>query len=180
MTAGALLIELDGHYPEVHPTAWLAPGVVLSGRVRVGPLATLWFGVVARGDEERIEIGEGANVQDNAVLHADPGKPLVLSPYAAVGHAAIVHAAVVGTDALIGMGAIVLSGARVGESAIVGAGAVVKEGQEVPAGRLAVGVPARIAGEVPPGRGRGTCRAYIARAKQYREGLARADAPRSA
>jgi carbonic anhydrase/acetyltransferase-like protein (isoleucine patch superfamily) len=161
VSAGPLLIEIDDHRPEVHSSAWLAPTVVLSGRVRVGADANLWFGVVARGDEEPIEIGEAVNVQDNVVLHPDPGLPLTLASYVAIGHGAIVYGATVATDALIGMGAVVLSGA------VVGAGAVVKEDQEVPAGQLAVGVPARIVGPTAPGSGRPTCAGYIARARAY-------------
>jgi carbonic anhydrase/acetyltransferase-like protein (isoleucine patch superfamily) len=143
-----VLGELDGRVPSVHETAWVAPGAVVVGAVSLGRDASVWYGAVLRGDEERIVVGEGCNVQDGCVLHADPGSPCVLEDGVSLGHRAVVHGAHVGAGALIGMGAIVLNGARVGPGALVAAGAVVLPGTDVPPGVLVAGVPAKVRREV--------------------------------
>ncbi|TBH17535.1 gamma carbonic anhydrase family protein [Thermus thermamylovorans] len=161
--------------PRVHPTAFLAPGAYLVGEVEVGEGASVWFAAVVRGDLERVVIGPGSNVQDGAVLHADPGFPCLLGPGVTVGHRAVVHGAVVEEGALIGMGAVVLNGARIGKGAVVGAGAVVPPGMEVPGGMLALGVPARV---VRPAQPPENAPRYRALADRYRLGLLPADLPR--
>jgi carbonic anhydrase/acetyltransferase-like protein (isoleucine patch superfamily) len=162
------LIPVAGKAPQVAETAWLAPDVVLTGEVIVGDEATVWFGVVARGDVERIEIGSGANVQDRVVLHTDPGSPLVIGSETAVGHGAIVHGCRVGDGVLIGMGAIVLSGARIGDGALIGAGSLVLEGAEIPSRGLAVGVPARVVRLIDGDAGRRIASGYRELAARYR------------
>lgn len=161
--------------PTVHPTAFLAPGAYVVGAVEVGEGASVWFGAVVRGDLERVVIGPGSNVQDGAVLHADPGFPCLLGAHVTVGHRAVVHGAVVEEGALVGMGAVVLNGARIGKNAVVGAGAVVPAGMEVPEGMLALGVPARV---VRPAEPPGNAPRYRALAERYRAGLFSADLPR--
>jgi carbonic anhydrase/acetyltransferase-like protein (isoleucine patch superfamily) len=154
--------------PRVHPSAFLAPGAYVVGAVEVGEGASVWFGAVVRGDLEKVVIGPGSNVQDGAVLHADPGFPCLLGPGVTVGHRAVVHGAVVEEGALIGMGAVVLNGARIGRGAVVGAGAVVPPGMEVPEGMLALGVPARVVRPTDPP---GNAPRYQALAERYRKGL---------
>jgi len=154
--------------PAVHPTAFIAPGAYVVGAVEVGEGASIWFGAVVRGDLERVVVGPGANVQDGAVLHADPGFPCLLGPEVTVGHRAVVHGAVVEEGALVGMGAVVLNGARIGKNAVVGAGAVVPPGMEVPEGRLALGVPARVVRPIDPP---GNAPRYRALAERYRKAL---------
>jgi len=171
VTTAPLLITLNGVAPTVAPNAFLAPGVVLSGDVRVAELANLWFNVVARGDVERIEIGRGVNVQDGVILHTDPGCPLVIEDDVAIGHLAVVHGCTVEQGALIGMGATVLSGALVGAGSIVGAGAVVLERARIPPRSLAVGVPAVIAGTTSGDDGRLVCERYRQRAAEYHRAL---------
>ncbi len=161
--------------PRVHPTAFIAPGAFVVGDVEVGEGASLWFGAVARGDLERVVVGPGTNVQDGAVLHADPGFPCLLGARVTVGHRAVVHGAVVEEGALIGMGAVVLNGARVGRNAVVGAGAVVPAGTEVPEGMLALGVPARVVRPVDPP---GNAPRYQALAERYRKALSPLEPPR--
>jgi carbonic anhydrase/acetyltransferase-like protein (isoleucine patch superfamily) len=133
-----------GGGPRAHAEAFVHPLAFVCGDVTLGARASVWPFAVVRGDNERIVVGDEANVQDGAVLHADPGLPCVLGARASVGHRAVVHGAHVGDGALVGMGALVLNGARVGEGALVAAGAVVREGFEVPPGALAAGVPARV------------------------------------
>lgn len=128
----------------IDPTAFVAANATVLGDVRVGPSSSVWFGAVVRGDTEAVVIGSRTNVQDLAVLHADPGLPCLLGDDVTVGHAAIVHGAVVESGAMIGIRAVVLNGARIGRGSIVGAGAVVTEGTEIPQNSLAVGIPARV------------------------------------
>lgn len=136
--------------PHVHPTAFIAPTATVLFDVTIGPRSSLWYGVVARGDTERIVVGADCNVQDLSVLHADPGVPCVLGDRVSVGHRAIIHGATVGEGALIGMGAIVLNRAVIGPGAVVAAGALVPEGMVVEPEMLVVGSPARVARRVDP------------------------------
>ncbi len=144
------LRSVDGHRPYLAPDAFVAASAELSGRVEVGPRASVWYGAVLRGDIEPIVIGAMANVQDGCVLHTDAGSPCRVGERVTVGHGAILHGCTVEPDALIGMRATVLSGAVIGAGAIVAAGALVTEGQRVPPGTLVVGVPARAARPVRP------------------------------
>ncbi len=134
----------------IDATAWVAPGATVVGAVHLGPESSVWFGAVLRGDTEPIQIGARSNVQDGAVLHADPGHPCIIGQRVTIGHRAVVHGATVGDDAVIGIGAIVLTGAAIGGGAIVAAGAVVREGMVVAAGTLVAGCPAVVKGDVRP------------------------------
>ncbi|MDA8369508.1 MAG: gamma carbonic anhydrase family protein [Nocardiopsaceae bacterium] len=140
----------DGPFgaPRVHPDAWLAPGVTVVGRVRIGAESSVWYGSVLRADTEEIVVGERCNIQDQCGLHADPGEPAILSDRVSLGHKAMVHGAVVEEGALIGIGAIVLGGARVGAGALVAAGALVPPGKSVPPGTLWAGVPGKVIREL--------------------------------
>jgi len=122
--------------------AFVAPNATVLGNVRVCEGASLWYNAVLRGDVVEIEIGRCSNVQDGAVLHGDPGEPLVLEEYVTVGHAAVIHSAHIERGSLIGIGAIVLNGVRVGAGSIIGAGALVTK--DIPARSLVVGVPGKI------------------------------------
>jgi carbonic anhydrase/acetyltransferase-like protein (isoleucine patch superfamily) len=139
-----MLIDTQPHPEQVHPSAFIAPGAVVLGQVTVGAEASLWFGVVARGDTEAIIIGPQSNVQDGCVLHADPNQPCLLGARVSLGHGAIVHGAVVEDDVIIGIRATVLNGARIGSGSIVAAGAVVTPGTVVPPGSMVMGVPGRV------------------------------------
>lgn len=136
--------EFEGRRPKVHPDAYVAPTAVLIGDVEVGAHASIWFGAVLRGDEAAIRIGEGANVQDNAVLHCARDMPTIVEPEASVGHSAQLEGCVVETGAVVGMGATMLQRTRLGAGSMLAAGAVLTEGQEVPPGHMAAGVPARV------------------------------------
>ncbi len=139
----ALIVEFDGKTPTIDPSAWIAPNATLIGDVTIGPRASVWYGAVLRGDMDRIVLGAGSNLQDNSVVHTDWGKPAIIGENVGIGHAAIVHGATVGDGCLIGMGARLLNDSVIGDGAFVAAGALVLEGQEIPAGHVAMGVPAK-------------------------------------
>ena len=139
-----MILEYKGILPEISPDAFVAPSADIIGRVKIAADASVWFGAVIRGDEAPISIGEGSNVQDNAVLHCDHQSPMNIGHNVTVGHGAIVHGATIGDNVLIGMGAVILNGAKIGDNCIVGAGAVVKENADIPADSMLVGVPAKV------------------------------------
>src|SRR3989338_5650117 len=139
-----MILAYRTHRPTIHPTAYVAPGADVIGRVRLAKDSSVWFGCVLRGDVNRIDIGEATNIQDGSILHVDGGHPCLIAEGVHVGHHVNLHGCVVERGAMVGIGAIVLSGARVGAGAIVGAGSVVLEGMRIPPRTLAVGAPARV------------------------------------
>jgi carbonic anhydrase/acetyltransferase-like protein (isoleucine patch superfamily) len=138
------IAELDNGAPLLDAEAFVAPTAVVVGAVSMGPRSSIWYGAVARADAERIEIGEGSNIQDGCTLHADPGFPLVVGRGVTVGHRVVLHGARIDDDVLVGMGSVVMNGARIGSGSIVAAGAVVTQGTEVPPGSVVAGIPARV------------------------------------
>ncbi len=137
--------------PQIDESAWVAPGAVVYGRVRLKARSSVWFGCVLRGDQEWIEVGEETNIQDGSILHVEHGGfPCILGDRVTLGHRAIVHGSIVGNGALIGIGATVLSRCVVGEGALIAAGAVVLEGTTVPPHTLWAGCPAKQLKELSP------------------------------
>lgn len=124
--------------PFIHSTA------VVLGDVRLADDTSVWPTAVIRGDVEQITIGARSNVQDGAVIHADPGVPTIIGEDCVIGHRAVVHGSVLEQGVLVGMGAILLNRVRVGAGSIIAAGAVVLEGTVVPPGSLVVGMPAKV------------------------------------
>src|SRR5439155_1330034 len=133
--------ELLGRRPKVHPDAYIAPTAVLIGDVEIAAGASVWFGAVLRGDEATIKVGEGANIQDNAVIHCAENLPTLIEKNASIGHSAQLEGCVVEQGALVGMGATMLQRSRLGAGSMLAAGAVLQEGIEIPAGHMAAGVP---------------------------------------
>ena len=155
-----------------------ADTAVVVGNVQLGEGANVWFGAVIRGDNESIRIGARTNIQENAVLHVDPGMPLNIGADVTVGHLVMLHGCTIGEGSLIGIGAVVLNGARIGRNCIVGAGALVTEGKEFPDGSLIVGSPAQAVRALSDAQIQGVQRipgSYVARAQQFRAGLKRID-----
>jgi carbonic anhydrase/acetyltransferase-like protein (isoleucine patch superfamily) len=138
----ATIIELDGVAPSIGEGVFLAPTAVLTGDVRVGDRANIWFGAVLRGDSSYIEIGAECSIQDNSVIHCADQLPTVVGDRVVIGHGALLEGCVIEDDALVGMGAIVLQHARLGAGAMLAAGAVLPGRMEVAPGMLAAGVPA--------------------------------------
>ena len=139
---------LGDRRPRIDATAYVAGGAQLIGDVVLGPETSVWFNAVLRGDTEQITVGPGSNVQDGAILHADPGFPCTVGTGVVTGHGAILHGCRIGDDCLIGMGAIILNGATIGPGSIVAAGALIPEGKEFPPRSLIMGVPAKVVREV--------------------------------
>lgn len=129
--------------PKIDPSALIAPGAHVHGDVTIGARSFILFGVVIRAELDRITIGEETNVQDNSVFHCDEDVPCLVGDRVTVGHAAVVHGAIVEDRALIGIGANVLNRSKVGEGALLAAGSVLAEGKEVPPWTLAMGIPAK-------------------------------------
>ncbi|MFZ4754525.1 MAG: gamma carbonic anhydrase family protein [Miltoncostaeaceae bacterium] len=134
--------------PEIGADVFIHDTAVVIGRVRLGDRASVWPTAVIRGDVEQIVVGSDTNVQDGAVLHADPGMPCTVGDRVTIGHRATVHGCTVGDECLIGIGATVLNGARIGSQSIIGAHALVPEGMEIPSGVLVLGVPAKVRREL--------------------------------
>ena len=128
--------------PQIHPDAWVAATAVVIGDVTLEAGASLWPTAVARGDVCSIVVGAGSNVQDGAVLHGDPGQPVLIGADVTIGHRAVIHGATVEKGCLIGIGAVLLNGITVGEGSLVAAGAVVTK--DVPPGVVVMGAPAQI------------------------------------
>jgi len=137
---------LEGIAPEFPADGdyWVAPNAVLIGRVRLLKGASVWFGAVLRGDNDWITIGENSNVQDNSVIHTDPGQPVTIGTNVTVGHKVILHSTTVGDGSLIGMGSTLLNRSRVGNNCLIGANTLISEGKEIPDNSLAVGAPGRV------------------------------------
>ena len=142
------LFAFEGREPSVSPTAWIAPTATLVGDVRVEDEASVWYGAVLRADFGPIIVRRGANVQDGSVLHGGSDPVTEIGEGATIGHLCVVHSAVIGAEALIGNGSTVLDGAVIGRRALVAAGATVAPGMKVPDGMLAIGIPAKVSGEV--------------------------------
>ncbi len=123
---------------------WIADSARVIGDVHLAPGSSVWFGAVIRADGAPVSVGARSNVQDNAVLHTDPGYALRIGADVSVGHAAVCHGCTIEDGALIGMGAVVMNGAVIGAGSTIAAGAVVTSGAVVPAGSLVAGVPAKV------------------------------------
>lgn len=120
------------------------------GRVKLGDEVSVWFGAVMRGDGDDIIVGNRSNIQENAVVHVDPGFPVHIGNECIIGHGAIVHGAKLANNVLVGIHATVLNGASVGEFSIIGAGALVPEGAVIPPYSLVLGVPGKVVKQISP------------------------------
>ncbi len=123
---------------------FVADNAVLTGNLHIEKNANIWFGAVLRGDDAPISIGEGTNLQDATVIHAEPNDPVIVGKEVTVGHRAMIHCKKIGDRCLIGIGAILLGWAEIGEESLVAAGAVVLEKQIIPPRSLVVGIPGKV------------------------------------
>lgn len=149
-------LALRGVAPAVPTSAWVAPNAAVMGDVTIGERSSVWYGVTIRGDVNSVTIGHTTNIQDRAVLHVakhnpqNAAAPTVIGNKVTIGHGAVIHAATIGDEVIVGMGAIVLDGAVVEPRSIVGGGALVTPGTRVPSGQLWLGAPAKYHRDLEP------------------------------
>ena len=136
--------------PSLAPTARAAENASIIGGVFLADQSSVWYGAVLRGDESTIQVGEGSNIQDNAVIHCDAPCPAVIGRDVTVGHGAIIHGCTIEDRCLIGMGAILLNGCVIGAGSLVAAGALVTQGMIVPPGSMVMGSPAKVTRPLQP------------------------------
>lgn len=142
------LYALGEHQPQLHEDTWVAPDANLVGQVVLEAGASVWFGCTIRADHEEIRICEGANVQENVVMHIDAGFPLTVGKNCTIGHKVMLHGCTIGENSLVGMGATVLNGAKIGKNCLIGAGALITENKVIPDNSLVMGAPGKVVREV--------------------------------
>lgn len=153
---------------------WIAPNAVVIGNVVLKKNSSIWFGVVLRGDNDPITVGENSNVQDGSVLHTDLGSPLTIGDNVTIGHMAMLHGCSIGDNSLIGIGAVVLNGAVIGRNCLIGAKSLIPEGKVIPDNSLVMGAPGRVVRTVTPEQAEmmvdGSAH-YVANWKRFKSGL---------
>lgn len=163
----------DGSAPVVAGDAFVAPGAVLAGRVRLSPGSSVWYNAVLRAEAEDIVVGERSNLQDNVSCHVDAGYPLTIGADVSVGHNAVLHGCTIEDGSLVGMHATVLNGAVVGAGSLLAAGTVVLEGAIIPPGSLVAGVPGKVRRELTAEEREGILRnagAYLRHVEEHAAG----------
>lgn len=168
------IYQLGDLTPSIDDSAWVADTAAVMGHVVLGEDVSIWFGVVARGDTSTITVGRGSNIQDNSVLHADDGMPLVVGENVTVGHQVMLHGCTIGDNSLIGIQAVVLNGAKIGKNCLVGAGSLVTEGKEFPDGSMILGSPAKVVRQLTAAQIEGlkmSAQHYVDNARRYKTGL---------
>jgi carbonic anhydrase/acetyltransferase-like protein (isoleucine patch superfamily) len=142
------IYQLGDDIPFIPASAYVAPEATIIGKVFLGENASVWPGVVIRGDNDSITIGDGSNVQDGTVMHTDPGFPLRAGENVTIGHQAMLHGCTIGDGSLIGIQAVIMNGAVIGKDCLVGAGALVPEGKTYAERKLILGSPAKVIREL--------------------------------
>ena len=156
--------------PTISPKAMLAQDAVVCGDVTIGADSSLWFHAVLRAESAAIRVGEGSNIQDNCVVHVDPGYDVDIGAYVTVGHGAILHGCSIGEGTLIGMGSTVLNGAKIGKNCLIGAGSLVTQNAVIPDGHLAFGRPAKVVRPLTQGEKEQNLQSaqdYVEEAREY-------------
>jgi carbonic anhydrase/acetyltransferase-like protein (isoleucine patch superfamily) len=143
-----MLYALGDQIPEFRGEYFVADNAVVIGSVIAENNVGIWFGAVLRGDNDRILIGENSNVQENCVLHTDPGYTLRVGRDCTVGHCVMLHGCTIGDGSLIGINSVILNGATIGKSCLIGANALVAEGKTIPDRSLVVGSPGKVIREL--------------------------------
>jgi carbonic anhydrase/acetyltransferase-like protein (isoleucine patch superfamily) len=168
------IYSLDGVRPDIADNAYVAPSAQIIGNVKMADHSSVWFGAVIRGDNDLIEIGARTNIQDNSVLHTDPGIPLIIGDGVIVGHRVMLHGCKIGENTLIGIGATILNGAVIGKNCIIGAHSLITEGKVIPDGSMVVGSPGRIIKSLTEQHFqmlRINSEVYVANAKRFNQNL---------
>lgn len=168
------IYALDGIKPRIDEGCWIAHTATVIGDVRLGRDVSIWYNVVIRGDNAPIEIGDGTNIQDGAILHNDEGVPLSIGANVTVGHMSMLHGCTIGDGCLIGINAVVLNNAVVGKDCLIGANALIPEGKIIPERSLVVGSPGRVLRTLTDdelARLRGNAKHYVDNARRFQAGL---------
>jgi len=179
-----VLLQLEDRRVQAEGDYWVADTARVIGSVLLKRDASVWFNAVLRGDNELITVGECSNVQDGAVLHTDPGCPLVIGSHVTIGHKAMLHGCTIGDNSLIGINAVVLNRAKIGRNCLIGANALITEGKEIPDNSMVLGAPGKVVRELTEEEIRGlrwSAVHYVENARRFRNALVRqdaADAPR--
>ena len=139
-----MIYALDERRPNVSASSYVAPNATVLGTVTLKDDSSVWFGVVIRGDCDEIVIGEGSNIQDNSVLHTDPGYPMTIGRGVTVGHKVMLHGCEIGDHSLIGINAVILNGAKIGRECLIGANCLITEKTEIPDGAMVLGSPGKV------------------------------------
>lgn len=170
------IYQYDKLAPNLHPETFIAEDASVIGDVTLEQGVSVWPQAVLRGDNEAIRIGQHSNVQEGAVLHADPGFALTVGQGVTIGHQAMLHGCTIGDGALIGIQAVVLNGAVIGNNCLVGAGAIVTEGKVFPDNSLILGAPAKVVRELTADAIASMQRnatEYVAKGQSFKEKLIR-------
>ncbi len=160
--------------PVIHPSAYISEHAVIIGDVEIAEDVSIWPGAVIRGDNDKITIRRGANVQEGAVLHTDPGFPVDVGELVSVGHQAMLHGCKVGSHSLVGIQAVILNGSELGRKSLVGAGSLIGERKTFPAESLVMGVPAKLVRDLTDevkAAIEKNASDYMTKAKKYKEEL---------
>ena len=153
---------------------YIAPGAHVMGNVKLMAQSSIWFGAVLRGDNDLITVGERSNVQDNSVLHTDPGCPLTIGSDVTIGHKVMLHGCIIGDNSLIGIGSTILNKTRIGKNCLVGAHTLITEGKDIPDGSMVMGSPGRVVKKLTDQQIamlKMSAQIYVANAKRYRDDL---------
>lgn len=171
------IYALDGVSPKLADDAWVAPTADVMGNVELETQSSIWFGAVLRGDNDLIKIGAGSNIQDNSVLHTDPGQPLVIGQGVTVGHKVMLHGCTIGDNCLIGIGSTILNGAVIGNNCIIGAHALITEGKIIPDNSMVIGAPGKVVktlSDAQIGMLKMNAQVYVHNAARFAKGLEKA------
>lgn len=138
------IYQFEDRIPSIGRDTYVHPSASIIGDVSIGEGCWIGPGACIRGDYGRVIIGDCTSIEENVVVHARPGEQTTIGDWVTIGHAAVIHNAIIHDYAVIGMRAVVSDWATVGTWSVVAEGAVVRQNQEVPGGKIAVGVPARL------------------------------------
>ncbi|MFT7261419.1 MAG: carbonic anhydrase/acetyltransferase-like protein (isoleucine patch superfamily) [Glaciecola sp.] len=145
-----MIYQLGSDKVSLGQNTYVAPGAHVMGKVTLHDNSSVWFNAVLRGDCDLIEVGEGSNVQDGAILHTDYGYPMYIGKGVTIGHKVMLHGCNVGDYSLIGINAVVLNGAKIGHHCVIGANALITEGMEIPNYSVVMGSPGKVVKTIKP------------------------------
>lgn len=168
------IYSLGNLTPQIDPEAWVAPNATIIGQVFLARNVTIWWNCTLRGDTDRLVVGENSNIQDNSVLHTDPGLVLNIGRDVTIGHRVILHGCTIGDGSLIGMGATLLNRSVIGKHCLIGANTLIPEGKIIPDRSLVMGSPGKVVRELTDDevtRLAGSAERYVANGQRYRNEL---------